>query len=601
MGDISLGPNVYLKEQDLSQYITNNPSVIGGIVGYSLKGRTDRTLITSSQDFVAAYGNPVVGNYFHYMAMEFLAQGRQLYCKRVINGALFSGLYAVAAASSDTITSYTTGASSADFAIDSDVDEQLFTIFADNEGAWGNKLSVKITDITGAYKVSHSGSVYRCLLNHAASVTYTPGAAPTHWEVTTDETTGVVAWASSGVNYTSEDTDAFTFKISVYVLTDDGVTSLAETWTVSRYSKIDGFGKQLYLETKINEYSQLIRVADNTAQTEYVLPKENTTAVALGGGIDGSAPTASIYAGSSSALTGWYTFYNENDVSVNILIGGSYVSTLSSSDIVTVQTAMKLVCENRKNTFAILAVPDAEKSVANATTYRQTTQNFNTNKTALFSPYVKFNDPINDVVVTVPPCGSIAGAYARTTYNGNVWDGVGGWTTGQLPNVLGLSQKYSDANIGTLDALQINCIKVAPGRGIALFGQRTQQKRSSALTGINVRRLISSIEEALCEAYQDYIIAYNNTEDTRYEVTSITDSYMDNLSARGAFQIEGGDKGYQVVCNSSNNTAAVIDANELAVTIFVKPVRSIYYVRLKVVVTSTGASFDELISKGYQF
>ena len=109
------------------------------------------------------------------------------------------------------------------------------------------------------------------------------------------------------------------------------------------------------------------------------------------------------------------------------------------------------------------------------------------------------------------------------------------------------------------------------------------------------------IEYDLCEAYQDYIIGYNNTEDTRFEVASVSDSYLNNLGARGAFQTEAGDAGYRVVCDTSNNTPAVIDANELAVTVFVKPVRAIYYVRLNVVVTATGASFDELVSRGYQF
>ena len=77
--------------------------------------------------------------------------------------------------------------------------------------------------------------------------------------------------------------------------------------------------------------------------------------------------------------------------------------------------------------------------------------------------------------------------------------------------------------------------------------------------------------------------------------------YLDKLSSQGAFQLEGGDKGYHVVCDETNNTPAVIDDFALNVDVFVKPVRSAEYIRLQVIPTKTGASFKELISRGVMF
>ncbi|WP_459625786.1 phage tail sheath C-terminal domain-containing protein, partial [Enterobacter hormaechei] len=52
---------------------------------------------------------------------------------------------------------------------------------------------------------------------------------------------------------------------------------------------------------------------------------------------------------------------------------------------------------------------------------------------------------------------------------------------------------------------------------------------------------------------------------------------------------------YRVVCDTTNNTPDVIDRNEFIASIYVKPARSINYITLNFVATSTGADFDELI------
>ncbi|MHA1592006.1 MAG: hypothetical protein ACTSUP_06010, partial [Candidatus Heimdallarchaeaceae archaeon] len=74
--------------------------------------------------------------------------------------------------------------------------------------------------------------------------------------------------------------------------------------------------------------------------------------------------------------------------------------------------------------------------------------------------------------------------------------------------------------------------------------------------------------------------------------------YLDLLSSQGAFQTETGDKGYRVVVDATNNTPATIDRNELKVSVFVKPARTAEFIQLQTIVTSSGASFDELLARG---
>lgn len=68
-----------------------------------------------------------------------------------------------------------------------------------------------------------------------------------------------------------------------------------------------------------------------------------------------------------------------------------------------------------------------------------------------------------------------------------------------------------------------------------------------------------------------------------------TSQYLAGIKALGGIY-EG-----RVVCDTTNNTASVIDRNEFVASIYVKPARSINYITLNFIATSTGADFDELI------
>ncbi|MBE3139282.1 MAG: hypothetical protein IMZ53_01735 [Thermoplasmata archaeon] len=138
------------------------------------------------------------------------------------------------------------------------------------------------------------------------------------------------------------------------------------------------------------------------------------------------------------------------------------------------------------------------------------------------------------------------------------------------------------------------------GEGNAIWGQKTEQVKSSALSRVNVRRLLIVIEKTLAIALRQFAFEPNN-EITRFRIESLLNEYLDRLSSQGAFQLEGGDRGYEVVCSEVNNTPAVIDEFSLCVDVFVKPVRSAEYIRLQVIPTKTGASFKELISRGVMF
>jgi hypothetical protein len=54
---------------------------------------------------------------------------------------------------------------------------------------------------------------------------------------------------------------------------------------------------------------------------------------------------------------------------------------------------------------------------------------------------------------------------------------------------------------------------------------------------------------------------------------------------------------YRVVCDGTNNTPTVVDANQFVGDIYIKPARSINFIQLNFVAVRSGVSFDEVVGK----
>ncbi len=538
---VFLSPGVYVQERDLSDIVPRVASASGALVGYSAKGSTtDVVLITSDQQFIEEYGepDPSSGHYFHYAALGYLSKGNTLYCLRVANGALWGGVNIVATTSSLENAALTAGKSTAVFTSDSEQSSDvLFQIIGANPGVWNDRIGVVIENVkTGSDEV-------------------------------------VV--------------DQYTFEIVVYWQDADGAHQEVERWKVSRKAKVDGFGKALYLEDKINGVSKYIMVLDNTGLADTVLPKVQETRLGLDSGSDGSAPSDAAF------IAGWDEFSNPDDIDVRILINGGETG-------VTVQQKMRSVAEARMDCIAVLDFPwGSVQGVTDMVAYRNVTLNLNSSYCALYGPWIQIYDTYNDNLIYIPPSGHVA---AQMAYNDNVadpWDAPAGLNRGQL-DVITPNYVFTKGERNVLYPQQINPIQLFRGEGIVIWGQKTLQKKSSALSSVNVRRLLIVLQKAMAISLRTFVFEPND-EVTRFRVTALLNEYLDKLAAQGAFQQEGGDRGYHVVCNATNNTPAVIDDNQLNVDVFLKPIRAAEYIKLQTIITTTGASFEELIARGVMF
>jgi len=190
----------------------------------------------------------------------------------------------------------------------------------------------------------------------------------------------------------------------------------------------------------------------------------------------------------------------------------------------------------------------------------------------------------------VPLNGDIAGLCARNDINNFPWFSPGGTTRGAILNAVKLAYNPSQAERDKLYSSRVNPVIFSPGAGIILFGDKTALGKSSAFDRINVRRLFIFLEKAISSAARDQLFEFND-EITRLNFLNIVEPFLrDVQSKRGVTD-------FVVVCDETNNTAAVIDNNEFVADIFIKPARSINFIGLTFVATRTGVSFEEVIGR----
>jgi hypothetical protein len=300
----------------------------------------------------------------------------------------------------------------------------------------------------------------------------------------------------------------------------------------------------------------------------------------LASGADGSAV-------STAELKTAYEKYNDADtVDVNLIIAGKGNAT-HIDNLIT-------IAENRKD--AIVFVSPERSDVVNVT--NSTTQTTNvkgffdsirSSSYAVFDSGYKYTyDKYNDVFRYVPLNGDIAGLAARTDLIADSWFSPAGFNRGVIRGAVKLSYNPTQGQRDELYRARVNPVVTLPGQGTLLFGDKTGLSTPSAFDRINVRRLFITLEKAISTASKFQLFEFND-EFTRAQFRNIVEPFLRDVQGRR------GVTDFRVVCDSSNNTANVIDSNEFRADIFVKPNRSINFIQLQFVATRSGAAFEEVV------
>jgi len=204
------------------------------------------------------------------------------------------------------------------------------------------------------------------------------------------------------------------------------------------------------------------------------------------------------------------------------------------------------------------------------------------------SGYKYMYDKFADTFRYVPLNGDLAGLCARNDANNFPWFSPAGTARGAILNAVKLAYNPSKTQRDRLYSNRINPVIFAPGSGIVLFGDKTGLAKASAFDRINVRRLFIYLEDAISAAARDQLFEFNDAT-TRTNFVNIVEPFLRDVQAKRGVQ------DFRVICDETNNTAAIIDNNEFVADIFIKPNRSINYIGLSFIATRSGVSFEEIV------
>ena len=281
--------------------------------------------------------------------------------------------------------------------------------------------------------------------------------------------------------------------------------------------------------------------------------------------------------------TGYSIFSNDELYDISLIPMGP------TTDISAVNNVIG-IADSRRDVMVFISPPLAsvQNTLSPSTNIKNYRDTISSSSFAVMDSGWKYQyDRYNDKYRFVPLNGDIAGLTARTDFIADPWFSPAGYNRGIIKNVVKLAYSPSKTDRDELYRRGINPVVTFPGQGTILFGDKTLQARPSAFDRINVRRLFIVLEKAIATASKFQLFEFNDPF-TRAQFRNLVEPFLRDVQGRR------GITDFRVICDETNNTEVIVDRNEFVADIFIKPARSINFIRLNFVATRSSVSFEEV-------
>jgi len=404
-------------------------------------------------------------------------------------------------------------------------------------------------------------------------------------------------WLNNGVEgYTTESVDKRYYY--GWDFTDNEGTNPSYLGPISDPENTVDVGTEFNLENLVEvpsgsllQYSASISL-DDTASLAY-----RKFSVPFQGGFDGMNPARDIKLGGDIVATNSQGFNLANAASPGSKAYKKALQALSNQDqwdfnllvlpgviydfhTYVADTALSL-CEDRGDCFYIMDTTGLNATIASATAKAG---EIDSNYAATYYPWLRVIDTNTNKLIWVPPSVILPEIYA---YNDNVaaeWFAPAGLNRGGIAAAVGVKVRLPQASRDTLYEGKVNPIAQFPGQGICVWGQKTLQRRPSALDRVNVRRLLIALKKYIASVSR-YLVFEQNVEATRNRFLNIVNPYLASVQERSGLYA------FRVIMDESNNTPDIIDRNILYGQIYLQPTRTAEFIVLDFNVLPTGATF----------
>ena len=571
MAEKIVSPGVLTREQDTS-FLTPAPAEVStALVGPAVKGPIDiPTVVRSYGEYTAVYGDRFLSgsDYYEHLtalaAEKFFEQGgNSLLVTRVADGSFASATATVASASTDLFTLQTiaegiimnnTGSVGANGALTSGTADNVRWEITDKNSTLGTfTLVIRRGDDTGKNKI---------ILETFTNVSLDPNSD------------NYIAKRIGDVSYSVNGSD---------------IIESGEYPNKSAYVRVSN------VATKQVDYF------DNTgaAKTAYKTLWDNF--VIGSGSYHGTfaSATGTIVPGGAN----WFENINATDTQ------GLAVST---GAVVAYDNALAVLANKDAFNFNVVLTPGLNQEhhattvgsfidlvedrgdaiyVADLTSYGASTSTatteageLNSSYAASYWPWVKIQAQGIARQVWAPASVVMGGVFAFNDAVSAEWFAPAGLIRGGIPGVMKAERKLSQSDRDTLYLGKVNPLATFPGSGVVAYGQKTLQTKASALDRVNVRRLLINLKRFI-GGQSNSLVFEQNTIATRNRFLAAVNPYLETVVQRQGLYA------YRVVMDDSNNTADVIDRNQLIGQIYIQPTKTAEFIVLDFVVQPTGATF----------
>ena len=571
--EILLSPGISIAENDQSQITTGLVTAGLALVGPTVKGKVNiPTLVTSYSDFRNKFGDAFESssNVYEYLtsvsAYNYFQQGGT----SVLVTRVASGSYTSAdTTNGDPIS----GSVSEAFVLETLTQGDIMNSVGPT-GSNGTLLSGSANNVRWQIVSPNTASgVFSLVIRQGNDTTTNPSVLETWPNLSLDP---------NAPNYISR------------VIGDKTVTAEQDSSTSEYYLKEVG---------SYNNASRYIRVKsvltptpnrfnnDGSIKTQFTasipLAASGSFGGATGKKTEEIAPL-SLFENINATDTQGLIAENYN-IAANLLSNSenydfSLISTpgLTQEDYSSTVSKFITLAEERGDCFYIL---DLAKYNSTLGTVTNKAAELNTNYAAAYWPWVQVLSQASGKLTWVPASTVMPGVYTFSDRVAAEWFAPAGLNRGGVGGAIQAERKLSTTDRNTLYEGKVNPIASFPGVGLTAFGQKTLQTQASALDRVNVRRLLIALKRYIGTVARTLIFE-QNTITTRNNFISQVNPYLETVQQRqGLFA-------YKVVMDDTNNTADVIDRNQLVGQIYIQPTKTVEYIYLTFNITPTGVEFQ---------
>ena len=273
---------------------------------------------------------------------------------------------------------------------------------------------------------------------------------------------------------------------------------------------------------------------------------------------------------------------NQDEYDINMVLVPGVFNGIGGGHSQIINKAVT-ICEERGDAFTVVDPVAYGATISGATTEATA---YDSNYAAMYWPWVQVPENELGKNIWVPGSVVIPGIYSFNDRVAHPWFAPAGLNRGGIDTAVQAERKLTQGNRDTLYDSNVNPIATFPGQGVCVWGQKTLQKKSSALDRVNVRRLLITVKKFIASSSR-FLVFEQNTPATRKKFLNVVNPYLEQVQANSGLSA------FKVVMDDTNNTPDVVDRNILYGQLFLQPTRTAEFIVLDFTIQPTGATFPE--------